>query len=402
MMSNHSVDNHKELRIGIIAGEASGDILGAALIDAIRQRAPGAQFEGVGGSLMLDTGFHSLFAMEKLSVMGLVEPLKKLPELLRLRKQLVQHFLADPPDLVIGIDSPDFNLTIEEKLKHKGIKTVHLVSPSVWAWRQGRIKKIKKAVDLMLTLFPFEEAFYQEHQVPVSFIGHPLADKIPLEPNKSAARKALDISEDETLIALLPGSRGGEVKLMGELFVQTALQCLAQQPNLSFVIPAANEERKQQLKALLEQYQQPLKAASAVEQPIRLIDGKSQLCMTSADVVMMASGTTTLEAMLLKRPMVVTYKMAPLSYAVISRLVRSPYISLPNLLAKKELVPEILQEKATPTNLSKALLKQLEQTKKNSPLIKAFAEIHETLRCGAADNAAQACLSLIKNGTSHE
>ncbi len=390
----------KELRIGIIAGEASGDILGAALIDAIRQRAPGTLFEGVGGPLMLDTGFHSLFAMEKLSVMGLVEPLKRLPELLRLRKQVIQHFLSDPPDLVIGIDSPDFTLTIEQRLRKKGIKTAHMVSPSVWAWRQGRIKKIKKAVDLMLTLFPFEEAFYHKHQVPVTFIGHPLADKIPLEPNKTAARKALDVAEEETLIALLPGSRGGEVKLMGELFVQTALQCLAQKPELRFIIPAANEDRRKQLELILEPYQEALKKASGVEMPIRLVDGKSQLCMTSADVVMMASGTTTLEAMLLKRPMVVTYKMAPLSYAIISRLVRSPYISLPNLLAGKELVPEILQEEATVANLSKALFKQLAQVKENSPLIKSFTEIHQSLRCDAGDKAAQACLALIKGDDS--
>ena len=323
--------------------------------------------------------------------MGLVEPLKRLPELLRIRKTLRQHFLDNPPDVFIGIDSPDFNLSLEGKLKAAGISTVHYVSPSVWAWRQKRIVKIARSVDLMLTLLPFEAAFYEKHQVPVTFVGHPLADDFPLEVDRAQARQQLGIAEQATLVALLPGSRGGEVKMLGDLFLQAAHWCLQRNPNLQFVIPAAGAERRQQLEQQLADFR-----SSHGELPLRLIDGQSQTAMRAADVVLMASGTTTLEALLLKRPMVVAYKMAPLSYAIISRLVKSKFISLPNLLADRLLVPEILQDDATPEALGQALLDYVDNGERAVQLQAEFLTIHQQLRRNASERAAEAVLSLIR------
>ena len=375
-----------KLRIAIVVGEASGDILGASLIKAIRQIRPDTEFEGIGGPLMIAEGFHSHFPMERLSVMGLVEPLKRLPELLRIRRHIKEHFIANPPDLFLGIDSPDFNLNIELALRDKGILTAHYVSPSVWAWRRGRVVKIAKAVDRMLTLFPFEAQFYHEHNVPVSFVGHPLADQFPLENDRQAARKALAIDEKQTLVALLPGSRGGEVRLLGEVFIETARWCLHQRPDLRFIIPSANQERHVQLQAML--------AEKAAGLPITLIEGQSQTVMAASDTVLMASGTTTLEAMLLKRPMVVAYKMATLSYAIISRLVKSPYISLPNLLAGESLVPEVLQDDVRPEMLGPLVLESLQKTQF---LKQRFSDIHLDLKRDASQKAADVLLKMIEN-----
>lgn len=377
------------LRIGIVVGEASGDILGAGLMAAIQARYPDAIFEGVGGPRMLALGFNSFFPQERLAVMGLVEPLKRLPELLRMRKSLRQHFIANPPDVFVGIDSPDFNLSLEGKLKAAGIPTVHYVSPSVWAWRQNRIVKIANSVDRMLTLLPFEAAFYEQHQVPVTFVGHPLATEFPLEVDQRGAREELGIKSDKKLVALLPGSRGGEVKLLGDLFLQTARCCLQKDPTLQFIIPAANADRRAQLEQQLVQF-----SAQHDELPLRLIEGQSQIVMRAADVVLMASGTTTLEALLLKRPMVVAYKMAPLSYAIISRLVKSKYISLPNLLADQQLVPEILQDDATPKALCDAVMAYFSNTDRVAHLQAIFTDIHQQLRCDASERAADAVLAL--------
>lgn len=382
------------LRIGIVVGEASGDILGAGLMASIRKRHPDTVFEGIGGPLMLAQGFESFFPQERLAVMGLVEPLKRLPELLRVRKFLRKHFTANPPDIFIGIDSPDFNLTLEGQLKAVGIPTAHYVSPSVWAWRQKRIVKIAKSVDLVLTLLPFEAEFYQRHQVPVSFVGHPLADDFSLEVDQTEAREKLDIDLKAKMVALLPGSRGGEVKLMGPVFIETVCWCLRRDPSLTFVIPAANSQRRQQLEALLadcrEQYG---------ELPIRLVDGQSQTVMRAADVVLMASGTTTLECLLLKRPMVVAYKLAPLSFAIISRLVKSKFFSLPNLLADRELVPEILQDNATPETLGRAVMQYLGNPEAAKALQSEFVEIHQQLRRNASERAADAVLELAGKGS---
>ena len=377
------------LTIGIVAGEASGDILGAGLMKAIHKQYPDARFLGIGGPLMIEQGFATLFPMERLSVMGLIEPLKRLPELLRIRRTLRQRFIESPPDLFIGIDSPDFNLDLELALRNAGVLTVHYVSPSVWAWRRWRVKKIAKAVDRMLTLFPFEAQFYLQHNVPVTFVGHPLADQLPLESDQSEARKALDIDPHSKLIALLPGSRGGEVRMLGQAFIDTARWCLHQRSDLKFIMPAANEARREQLQQLLQEYGKGL--------PITVVDGQSQTAMAASDVVLMASGTTTLEALLLKRPMVVAYRMAALSYAIISRLLTAPFISLPNLLAGEALVPEILQANVRPEMLGPLVLDRLQDADLQRRLRDRFTLIHQELKLDASERAAQVLLTMINN-----
>jgi len=379
----------KALRIGVIAGESSGDILGASLIESLKKTHPDLIVEGVGGPRMIATGCRSFFAMDRLSVMGLVEPLKRLPELLRMRRQLKKYFLANPPDVFIGIDSPDFTLNIERYLKARGIKTVHYVSPSVWAWRQGRIHSIKQSVDHMLTLFPFEQAIYREHGIPVTFVGHPLADAFPLDCDKSQYRQQLGLKKEVHYVALLPGSREAEVSLLLPLFLQVAQQCLTAMPTLHFLIPAASTARLGQLQMLLANSNLPITT------PITLFDGRSHEVMGASDAVLMASGTTTLEAMLLKKPMVVAYKMAPLSYAIISRLLKTPYVSLPNLLANQMLVPELIQHDATVDSISAVLLKALRDDAGNQTLQETFRDLHQQLRCHAGDRAAQAVLSVI-------
>ena len=378
---------NRPLRIGIVVGEASGDQLGAGLITALQSSHPDAIFEGVGGTKMQALGFTSLYPMETLSVMGLVEPLKRLPELLRMRRGLVDHFIADPPDVFIGIDAPDFNLGIELRLKKAGISTVHYVSPSVWAWRQGRIKKIARAVDHMLTLLPFEADFYHRHNVPVTFVGHPLADELPLAPDMSAARSQLNLPNDGLLIALLPGSRQSEVALLGQLFLDAARLCLQARPELTFVLPAANPARRKQIDAML---------ADAGGLPITVLDGQSHLAMEAADVVLLASGTTALEAMLLKKPMVVSYKAGWLTHAIISRMLKVPYVSLPNLLADRELVPEVLQDDATAETLSTLLLERLGDSALAVKLRSDFTELHQQIKCNGNQKAAAAVLSVIE------
>ena len=380
------------LRIGIVAGEASGDILGAALIQSIKAQHTNVVFEGVGGPLMLAQGFNSFFPMERLSVMGIVEPLKRLPELLAIRRSLKERFINDPPALFLGIDSPDFNLNLEAALRRANVLTVHYVSPSVWAWRQGRVKKIFKAVDRVLTLFPFEAQFYQQHNVPVTFVGHPLADQFPVasdekKAQKEAARVELNLDSADTVVALMPGSRGGEVKMLGKAFIDTARWCLQRQANLKFLIPAANNERYQQLQELLAQESNDL--------PITLLRGESQTIIMAADAVLMASGTTTLEALLMSRPMVVAYRMAPFSYAIISRLVKLPYISLPNLLAGEKIVPEILQNEVRAEILGPLLMERLGNDKLRDQLTARFAAIHHELRKNASDHASEVLLGMI-------
>ena len=367
-------------------GESSGDQLGAGLISAIQASYPNAIIEGVGGPKLEALGLRSLYPMDTLSVMGLVEPLKRLPALLRMRRGLIDHFISQPPDVFIGIDSPDFNLGIELRLKKAGIPTVHYVSPSVWAWRQGRIKKIAKAVDHMLTLLPFEAKFYQEHKVPVTFVGHPLADAFPFEPDTLNARRQLSLPEGGLLVALLPGSRQSELNMMGQLFLQVARLCRDECPNLSFVLPASSAARRQQIDTFLRDFD---------DLPITVIDGQSHQVMAAADLVLLTSGTTALEAMLLKKPMVVSYKAGWLSYAIISRMVKVPYISLPNLLAGKALVPEILQEDATAETLAREVIHLLKNLD-NGALRSEFLALHKQLKCNANEKAAEAVFSLIK------
>jgi len=375
------------LRIGILAGESSGDILGAGLMQALLQRHPDISFHGIGGPLMEAQGLHSRVPMERLSVMGLVEPLKRLPELLRIRRELVRDFLRDPPDVFIGIDSPDFNLGVEARLRATGIKTVHYVSPSVWAWRQRRIHKIALAVDLMLTLLPFEAGFYRKHEVPVCFVGHPLADLIALEPDRAAARTLLQLPSEGRVLALLPGSRQGEVARLGPVFLGAARRLLAADPALHVLVPCASPARREQLLVLVQ-------ALGMADPRLLLLDGHSREAMTAANAVILASGTAALEAMLLKRPMLVCYRMAPLSYFFISRMLRVPYFSLPNLLAGEALVEELVQEQVSEAALVERATRLLAVTGQDS-LLQTYRDIHLQLRQDASQKAAEAVLGIL-------
>lgn len=374
----------------MVVGEESGDILGAGLMRALRTIYPEARFEGIGGPRMVEQGFVSHFPQDRLAVMGLVEPLKRLPELLSIRRQLRLRFTNEPPNAFIGIDAPDFNLDLELALRQHGIKTVHYVSPSVWAWRQGRLKKIARAVDLMLTLFPFEKQFYQGHRVPVCFVGHPLADDFPLMPDQSAAREALQLNDwigSRSVLALMPGSRSSEVERLGTLFLQVARQCLAGRPDLCFLIPSANQRRHEQLQRLLEDASDSL--------PVRLVAGQSQQVMTASDAVLMASGTASLEAMLLKKPMVIAYKLAPVSFWLLKRLVKVPYVGLPNLLAGRKLVPEFIQHDATAETISASLLTYFNVPDATQTLQDTFLDMHQQLRRNASVQAARAIHDLL-------
>ncbi|MEN5028185.1 lipid-A-disaccharide synthase [Pseudomonas sp. Ps21-P2] len=369
------------LRIALVAGEASGDILGSGLMRAIKARHPDAEFIGVGGPLMEAQGMTSYFPMERLSVMGLVEVLGRLKELLARRKLLIQALIDEKPDVFIGIDAPDFTLNIELKLRQVGIKTVHYVSPSVWAWRQKRVLKIREGCDLMLTLLPFEARFYEEKGVPVRFVGHPLADTIPLQADQLAARAELGLGEGP-VVALMPGSRGGEVGRLGALFFDAAERLVAARPDIRFVLPCASPQRREQIEQLLR----------GRDLPLTLLDGRSHVALAACNAVLIASGTATLEALLYKRPMVVAYRLAPLTYWILKRMVKSPYVSLPNLLAQRLLVPELLQDAATAEALAQTLLPLLENGDAQTA---GFDAIHRTLRRDASNQAAEAVLNLI-------
>ncbi len=379
------------LRFGIVAGEASGDLLGGGLIAAIKQHYPDAVFEGIAGPQMIAAGADSLFPMDRLSVMGIVEVLGRYRELLGIRRQLATHFKQNPPDVFIGIDAPDFTLGLEKQLRVAGIKTVHYVSPSVWAWRQRRVKKIAASTGLMLTLFPFEAGFYQKYQVPVRFVGHPLADTIPLAVDKQAARQQLNLPTDTEILALLPGSRSNELHYLAQPFIETACWLQARRPGLEFVVPLANKERRIQF----EQAMTDIKAQGRELPRLTLVDGQSREVMAAADVVLLASGTAALEAMLLKRPMVVAYKLAPLTYWLAKRLVKVENVSLPNLLANETLVPELIQHEATPENLGQKLLAYFENPSIMDDLNQRFTDIHQTLRQDASQQAADAILQQI-------
>lgn len=386
-----SVVSYQKKTIAIIAGEASGDILGAGLVRALRKRYPRARFVGIGGDEMIAEGFHSLVPMERLSVMGLVEVLGRIRELFRIRARLLDYFFTTPPDVVIGIDSPDFTLGIERRCREFGIPSVHYVSPSVWAWRQKRIFKIAKSVDLMLTLFPFEARFYEEHNVPVAFVGHPLADRIGLEPGTTSARASLGLAAEKPVLAILPGSRSGEVERLGKLFLEAARWLQARRSDVQLVIPCVNREREKQVRELV--------ASLEVSLPVTLVRGRSRDVMAASDVVLLASGTATLEAMLLKKPMVVGYRLSNFSYKVLSRLVNVPWVALPNLLAQKALVPELLQDEATPEKLGEAVLERLESDQERARLQAAFLELHHMLRQGADERAASAISELMEPGS---
>lgn len=374
------------MKIYLVAGELSGDLLGSSLIPALRRCYPQAEFRGLGGEKMQAQGLTSLYPLETLSIMGLVEVLKHLPKLIKVRKHLYQDALEWGADLMIGIDAPDFNLGLEKKLRSQGVKTVHYVSPSVWAWRQGRIKGIKKSCDLMLTLLPFEADFYVKHQMPVTFVGHPTADKLPLQPDRHQARLALGLTQDQPVLGLLPGSRGGEVSRLAPDFLQTAQRLQEKYPDLVFLLPAATPARQEQLEELLKTY--PVKQ-------LKLLSGQSHQVLQAADACLLASGTVTLEALFCKCPMVVSYKVAPLTWWLGKFLLKTPWVSLPNLLAGKELVAERLQDQATPENLEQELDKLLASSAAETQR-QAFYDLHRQLQQNASQTAAQAIQQLMQ------
>jgi len=385
-------DNCKPLLIGIVAGEASGDILGADLIRAIKAQYPDAEFVGLGGVQMQAEGFKTLDDMSLLSVMGLVEPLKRLPQLLTLRRRLIAHFLASQPAVVVGIDAPEFNLGLERKLKAKGIPTCHYVCPSVWAWRQGRVKAIRKGVDHVLSLLPFEVDFLKQHDIKSTFVGHPLAEQLSFDAPVAESELSNQLKEfrlQGPLLCVMPGSRNSEVQGLIDVFMETIATCLQRQPNMRFVIPAASE-------ALYELLSQRLSEPDIhlIRQRILLTRGESQLCMQMSDLVLLASGTATLEAALLGKPMVVAYRLAPLSYAIMSRMVKVDYVALPNLLTDKAYVQEFIQHDISAESLSSALLSYIEQPALAADVKNAFRQLHGQLAQNASKKAAAVVLSL--------
>ncbi|HIF9228787.1 TPA: lipid-A-disaccharide synthase [Photobacterium damselae] len=375
----------KPLRIGIVAGEISGDILGAGFIEAIKAQYPDAEFVGVAGPRMQAAGCQALFDMEELAVMGIVEVLGRLPRLFKIKAELVRYFTDNPPDVFVGIDAPDFNLRLERDLKDYGIKAVHYVSPSVWAWRQKRIFKIEKATNLVLAFLPFEKAFYDKFNVPCEFIGHTMADAIPLETDKLAARQLLNLDPNQRYLAVLPGSRGGEMELIAPPFIETCRLLKQQHPDLGFVVALVNQKRR-------EQFEQAWQSI-APELDFVLVDDTARNVMIASDAVLLASGTVALECMLVKRPMVVGYKVKPLTAWLAKRMLKTKYVSLPNILADKELVPELLQEECEPVKLAEQVNRFLAQD--NSDLIAEFNQMHQWIRCDADKQAAQAVLKLI-------
>ncbi|EGR0516331.1 lipid-A-disaccharide synthase [Vibrio cholerae] len=377
---------NRPLRIGIVVGELSGDTLGEGFIKAIRARYPDAEFVGIGGPKMNALGCQSLFDMEELAVMGLVEVLGRLPRLLKVKTELVKYFTANPPDVFVGIDAPDFNLRLELSLKQAGIKTVHYVSPSVWAWRQNRIHGIAAATHLVLAFLPFEKAFYDKFNVPCEFIGHTLADSIPLVSDKLAARQLLGLDEQRRWLAVLPGSRGSEMKMLAEPFIATCQKLQARYPDLGFVVALVNAKRRAQFEQTWQQV--------APELNFVLVDDTARNVITAADAVMLASGTVALECMLLKRPMVVGYRVNAFTAFLAKRLLKTPYVSLPNILAGEELVKELLQEHCTVDNLYHEVSRLLESD--NQALMDKFTEMHQWIRKDADQQAAQAVLHLIQ------
>lgn len=375
------------MRIALIAGESSGDYLGEGLIEALRRRHAQATFEGIAGPRMLRAGCTSLYPMERLSVMGLFESFGRYPELIPLRRRLIRRFIENPPDAFVGIDAPDFNLSIELALRRAGVPTVHYVSPSVWAWRRYRLRKIARAVDLMLTLFPFEQKFYVDAGVQARFVGHPLADRIDLQVDARAARCQLGLPQAGDIVALLPGSRMSEVTRLAEPMAAAAKWLARRRPQVEFVIPLSDAGARACFEAAA--------AGHGIRERCHVVEGRSRLVMSAADAVLLASGTATLEALLLKRPMVITYKVMPLSWHIARHIVHVKHVGLPNLLAGRFLVPEMLQAQAEPARLGAELLRLLELPGLRQRLNAEFGRIHELLRNDANERAADGVLSVI-------
>ena len=374
--------------IGMVAGEASGDLLGAHLIAALRAHLPGARFIGIGGPKMQAEGLVTLFPMERLAVRGYAEVLRHYPGLVWMRHRLRQALLEARPQLFVGVDAPDFNLGLEAGLKRRGIPVAHYVSPSIWAWRGGRIGAIARSVDRVLTLFPFEEAIYRNAGVAATYVGHPLADLIPQQDQTASARMQLRIDPERKVIALLPGSRQSELRYMADTFVATAKLLAQKMPEPLFLVPLVSRETR-------ELFQAALYRADAAELPLTILFGHARDALAAADVALVASGTATLEAALLKKPMVITYKMAWVSWQLMRRMGYLPYVGLPNILAGEFVVPELLQNDATPENLAQALLNLLNDTVVRARIPQRFAGIHRELRQNTAEQAARAVLPLL-------
>ncbi|TFH88359.1 lipid-A-disaccharide synthase [Billgrantia azerbaijanica] len=376
------------LKVYLVAGELSGDLLGAGLMRALKARHGAVEFRGIGGARMLAEGIDSRYPLETLSVMGLVEVVRHLPRLLRVRRELRRDALAWQPDIMVGIDAPDFNLGLERALRTAGITTAHYVSPTVWAWRQGRVRGIARSVDAMLTFLPFEAAFYARHGVPVAFVGHPLADELPLENDRRAARRALDLEPAGAVLAVLPGSRASEIRFMGAPFLDAVERLCLARPALRVVIPAATPERHRELTALLA-------ARPVLDGRVTLLDGQAREAMVAADVVLLTSGTAALEAMLCHRSMLVAYRMAPASFWLARRLVKTEWISLPNLIARETLVPELIQEAVTPEAIAERLGALLDAGDGRAALEARFATMHAALQRDASRRAAEALEALV-------
>lgn len=377
------------LKVFVVAGELSGDILGGGLLHALKERYPHIAFKGIGGPRMIAEGMESLFPLETLSVMGLVEVVRHLPRLFKVRRQLREAALAWKADIMIGIDAPDFTLGLERQLREKGMHTLHYVSPSVWAWRQGRIKGIKASAEHMLTLLPFEAEFYRQHQMPVTFVGHPLADTLPVNDDQVAARQILSLMDDDKVLAMLPGSRHSEVASMLPVFLATVPLLLKDMPRLKIVIPAATPARYDEITALINA------AEPTVAAVITVTSEPAATVMTAADAVLLTSGTAALEAMLCHRPMVVAYRMPWLTHAIAKRMVKTRWISLPNLIAQESMIPELIQHDVTPERLHETLRPLL--TQDNTAIMARFRQLHAQLARQASERAADATLSLVQN-----
>lgn len=373
-------------KIAMVAGEASGDLLGSHLIAALKQQRKDLSFFGIAGPNMMREGAETRFSMEQLSVRGYFEVIKSLPSLLKLRKSLLKQILSEKPDVFVGIDAPDFNFWLEKKLKKKGIHTIHYVSPSIWAWRGRRIHKIKRAVSHMLALFPFEPPLYEAVNVPVTYIGHPLADEVPLKPSKKAARDMLKLDQDTLIVAMLPGSRQSEVKRHAELLIDAAERIARDHKNAQFLVPLVTRETR-------EIFEQALEKNHHKSLPIQLLFGHAHDAMQAADFVIVASGTATLEAALLKRPMVITYRMSRLSWIVLKRMQYLPFVGLPNILAKRFVVPELLQNDATPEKIAEQMHTILHDKERLKDIHVTFTDIHRTLKQNAAKQAADVVLA---------
>ncbi len=373
-------------KIGIVAGEASGDLLGSHLIAALKERRPDLEFVGIAGPKMQAQGAVSLYLMEKLAVRGFFEVLRHYWGLLKIRRELKHYFLENKPDLFIGIDAPDFNLGLERALRRKGIKTIHYVSPSIWAWRKGRMKNIASAADEVLCLFPFEKPLYDKEGIAATYVGHPTADLLPIEQNKTLARAELQLTDAGLVIALLPGSRQSELHYMADLFVKTAMRIYKEVPDVQFLVPLISRETRTR-------FEQAIARQQAYEVPFKLLFGHAFKALAAADGAIVASGTATLEAALLRCPMVITYKMSRLSWPLMKRMGYLPWVGLPNILAGKTLAPELLQDAATPDALTDELLQMVFNRDRVAELKREYERIHQTLQQNTAQKAADAVLA---------